>query len=135
MLVCGNLFLIFIIKFKSATIICCVLFIPPNSKHDYFGKLFDIIEGLTCKYPENKMLISGDFNIASTTQSVLSLCNNMVSFCKFTQLNTIVNSTGSILDLVLCNFKDNISLKSDILLLISVDKYHPALLVQLELSL
>jgi len=84
----------------------CV-YIPPNSHINVYSKLCESIENIVLSYSSLKILIIGDFNLASCSwlknTSILNaiyefLKNSFINLLDLTQLNDIVNSRHDILD-------------------------------------
>lgn len=77
----------------------CFVYISPNSCEDDYMLLFRIIEQLCSRYIN--VVVIGDFNMHSCS---INLCNYFLSYCGFTQCNTIVNRNDRCLDLVLSRY-------------------------------
>ncbi|CAH0716541.1 unnamed protein product, partial [Brenthis ino] len=95
-------------------------------------------------------MIVGDFNMSgiswvmnnTDTHSVPNNYNNQLGYAlidfmssnNLLQYNTVYNDHNKILDLVLANFSDPISVIRSEEILSKVDKYHPQLLIQIRIS-
>lgn len=59
-----------IITLKLIKLLCCVVYIPPNSKDEKYLNTFILLENLVNKYPKLDIVIFGDFNLNSCSQNV-----------------------------------------------------------------
>lgn len=116
-------------------IISCV-YIPPNSTSSLYIDYFNILENLISAHPNAEFLNFGDFNLPNLSKATLNLDLNIFSteniflehlaLLNLFQLNTITNTNGSILDLILSNSSSPIvSLNTDSI--VPIDSYHPPL--------
>ncbi|CAH2109000.1 unnamed protein product [Euphydryas editha] len=111
----------------------CVVYIPPNSCEDDYMILFRVIEQLCSKYSD--IVVIGDFNMHSCSINVCNYFQYFLSYCGFTQCNTIVNSNNRCLDLVLSTLArgESVNVREAEVPLVPVDAYHPPLDVLVEL--
>lgn len=111
----------------------CVVYIPPNSCEDDYMLLFRIIEQLCSKY--SNVVVIGDFNMHSCSINVCNYFEYFLSYCGFTQCNTIVNCNDRCLDLVLSTLRkgESVIVREAGAHLVPVDAYHPPLEVLVQL--
>lgn len=111
----------------------CIYF-PPNSPSSLYNKYFSILDNLISSRLNDDLLLFGDFNLPNLNKASLNANLNLSSpeaiflenlaFFNLFQINTIFNSYGSILDLILSNSNSHSkSLNKDAI--VPVDNYHP----------
>lgn len=114
-------------------IVGCIYF-PPNSPSSLYNDYFSILDNLISSRPNDDLLLFGDFNLPNLNKASLNanlnlsspeaICLENLSLLNLYQINTIFNSHGSILDLILSNSNSHsISLNKDSI--VPVDNYHP----------
>ncbi|CAH2097371.1 unnamed protein product [Euphydryas editha] len=112
--------------------LCCVIYIPPNSKENDYMIMFKIIEDYCNIYRD--VLVLGDFNLHFCPVNITHYYECFRSYCGFIQSNDIINSSGRCLDLVLSTqYEGSVCVKAAAPL-IPPDPYHPALEVQVRLG-
>lgn len=131
---------------KPTNLHVCVLYLCNqhcgNSFANQLTNFLDKVEQVLCLYPDDKILIVGDFNLSgiqwipnynyfkpvgnNTYEENLLLDNlNMLGL---NQYNGILNSYGKILDLVLCN--DDLVVSSCSNPLVTADNHHGSLIIE-----
>lgn len=111
---------------------CCVVYIPPNSSEDDYLTMFRIIEEFCTKYKQ--IIVVGDFNMYSCPLNINNYFEYFMSFCEFSQCNTVINSLGRQLDLVLsAGSGATVSVEEANEPLVLVDPHHPPLEVRVRL--
>lgn len=119
-----------IITYKNLKFLCCVVYLPPCYNEEQYMSVLSCIENAVCKYPDLHFLLLGDFNLNSCNSNVKVKFEFFCNFCKLEQYNSIKNSHGGILDLVLSDLDGNrITVFSSAELLVPMDAYHPPLVV------
>jgi hypothetical protein len=83
-----------------------------------------------------KTIVLGDFNLNSCNVNTINEFECLVSFCEFTQKNSVPNCDGCQLDLVLCSLsvEHSVSVREADEALVQVDKYHPPLVILVPLG-
>lgn len=115
-----------------------VVYIPPQTRYDEYSRYFDSVTELMCvREPNAKFLIVGDFNLGASIEwylfegSCISLSHNgetaselinTMAINELKQMNSIRNSNGRILDLLLTNTEVTIHPSEP---LTNVDSHHP----------
>lgn len=126
----------------------CALYLPPPVQLEHFEHFSNKISTFINEL--DSVMIVGDFNMSgiswsmncTDTHSVPNNYNNQLGYAlmdfmstyNLLQYNTIYNDNNKILDLVLANFSDPISVIRSDEILSKVDKYHPQLLIQIGIS-
>lgn len=126
------------ILFNGLTIKLFIVYIPPDitrSKQDifiYFLAQFEAyLISLDCQ-----ILIAGDFNLPdlqsniSNTNVKISRFNNFLAITNLKQINNILNCDKMMLDLILTSLSCSVS--HAIETLVSIDKYHPPLAIEVN---
>lgn len=72
--------------------LCCVVYIPPGSTENEYMNLFQIIEKLCNRY--RQIIVIGDFNLYSCPVNISNYYECFLSYCEFTQSNSVPNSLG-----------------------------------------
>jgi hypothetical protein len=103
--------------------LCCVVYIPPNSKECDYLILFRIIEQLCVSY--SKVVVVGDFNLHSCTTYVSDYFEFFQTYCGFSQRNKIENCNNRQLDLVLTSLGERVTVRAASEALVPIDAYHP----------
>lgn len=132
-LVCTKIYL----KYKYITIV--VLYIPPSLSANYYMQLFEYLDS-NVDFAE-PVLIAGDFNISeleaclsgNKTTELFNIYNHFLSLNGLTQQNHIYNDNMRTLDLLLTNNNVDLVLTRETLPLVTEDKHHPCLNVQVKI--
>ena len=136
----------------SGSLILGAVYIPPASNPSIYRDHGLSIDDVLLRYPTDKVLLLGDYNVARiswtpcpssvSNPALSSLSSNdekiMFSWIQevchlhnLQQHNLYPNSHGSVLDLVLSNL-DDIHVELSPEALVTVDPYHPCLLVHFK---
>lgn len=117
--------------FQSSFWYLAAIYIPPKlSLHD-FEVLCDYLEILLLN---KTVLLLGDFNLPEfiNVHTSCSKCSALRCFCSslnVRQFNSIMNCNGRLLDLILSNSCNDITIALDELPFVPVDVYHPPLAI------
>lgn len=116
---------------KNYKFLCVVVYLPPNYRDDQYLSVLTCIENAVIKYSSSMdIVVLGDFNpnsLSNTTKEQLGL---FVDFCNFAQHCNVINDHGGILDLVLSGLTpDRINVLRAAEPLVPIDRYHPPLAV------
>ena len=119
------------------TLLICI-YIPPKTDNTTFNILFEALEDLCRRY--NNILVMGDFNIPSlvdyynsgNSSQTVRLLTNFLQFNNLKQFNNIVNINGGILDLVISNTSNNMTVMKEDMAIVAIDKNHPCFTVNLS---
>lgn len=108
-------------------IIGCI-YIPPQSRPEVYLRHISTISFIREKYPNSRLIITGDYNLYSSTPQVEceTLLNQQFLLAGCLQLNKITNARGRILDL--CFSDSDLSIDKTCSI-VQEDAYHPALVV------
>jgi hypothetical protein len=123
------------------------VYISPSSSLIIYESNISSVEYLINKYPNDTLIICGDYNIPKVTWDndnngiIYSFTFSARASCipesfatnGFFQKNNIYNSNNSILDLIFCNDK-NLIVEKSLEPLVPIDKYHPVLDISLPFS-
>lgn len=124
-----------VISSKLLTFLCCVVYLPPRYNDEQYFNVLTCIENAVNVYPDIDVLIMDDFNLNSCSAHTKRQFNMFAKFCNLTQFNTVINSHGSKLDLVLSDVdSDRISVQISDNPLVPIDSYHPALEISVSFS-
>lgn len=116
---------------KRFLFVCCVVYIPPGSSENDYMLLFRIIEKLCVRYGE--VIVIGDFNLYSCPANISNYFECFLSYCEFTQSNTVPNHLGRQLDLVLsAGISGGVTVVAADEALVPVDAHHPPLAVSVR---
>lgn len=137
-----------IIKIDNSYVIIGNVYFPPYTDISIYINHFDIINNLLLSFPYGKNIIMvGDYNLPkflwhpSTFGFFPGLMNlnnielefiSKLSFLNLFKFNNILNSTGSILDLVFSDL-NNLVVNKAVNPLVPCDNYHPALLITIPM--
>ncbi|KAI5727805.1 hypothetical protein M8J77_007187 [Diaphorina citri] len=99
---------------SSHFLLGCV-YIPPNSGHEVYAEHCSVVEELSCRFPDAKVILAGDYNLPDATWSLdeessmivdcdrrspaVSVCESFNSI-SLSQVNSLSNSHGKFLDLL-----------------------------------
>lgn len=124
------------VHINHSKILIFVIYIPPNSSHDDYLKLFEAFENLPHIY-DSKILIMGDFNLPNLSNPTpnpidldVELLRNFLDFHGFNQVNNVLNCNNCLLDLVLSNVICTVHKETSAL--VPEDIYHPALNIEIS---
>lgn len=133
-----------IVKINFNYIILGNVYFPPRSPISVYVKHVDIINVLLVSFPYvRNVIICGDYNLSNikwqyaSTGCLPNYFNishfssdflSKISFLNLSQINTVLNNNGNILDLIFSNM-DSISVSQFMTPLVSCDAYHPSLLM------
>lgn len=122
----------------------CVVYLPPPIKLETLSRFLENLESIADQCDD--LVILGDFNLGFIHWDTRAKCSQMfpsnystilghtfidfISTNNLYQLNSVSNSDGRFLDLILCSFL-NATVTSPLSNLISCNKYHPSLLLSL----
>lgn len=131
------IFVLIKVNDREKIILSCVYF-PPNSDSTLYQSFFNIIEDAIGLYPNTDLLLFGDFNLPHLNKAMsnpnLNLASSEsiflqnISSLNLFQINYILNSKNSMLDLILSNSpSSNVSLHNDPI--VPIDAYHPPLYI------
>lgn len=122
------------------------IYIPPGMDENLLNSYFSKIES-TLDFTCYDIILVGDFNCpkidwstlscSKCTQSVKNRAISLVSFQSFLNLvqrNFIYNYYGDLLDLCLTNIPNKIDICSSLHDLVTPDRYHPTLSIQLKIN-
>lgn len=123
------------IMWKNYKLLICVVYLPPNYNDSQYVDVLTCLENVICKYSSFlDILIFGDFNLNSCSAAVRLQFEMFLDFCKLKQHNTVLNSHGGMLDLVLsCFSSGSVAVSDDVEPLVPADAYHPPVEVTLSL--
>jgi Reverse transcriptase (RNA-dependent DNA polymerase) len=137
-----------LVKINFNYILIGNVYFPPLTDISIYNKHFEIINNLLLSYPFiNNIILVGDYNFPKFQwlPSSIGFSPNLfnlsktelnfllkISYLNIFQFNDVVNSNGSILDLVFSDF-NNISVNNSVNPLVPCDNYHPGLLVSIPI--
>lgn len=109
------------------------IYVPPAIHADELGVFLDAISVLLLDYP---VLFVGDFNIPNflsleRNDPKVIVMDGFMATLNLSQLNTVLNVNGKLLDLIFSNVPFRISVEREGTPLVREDTYHPALSVTL----
>ena len=114
---CYHLQIICVTLSYSQPIMCCLIYIPPNSPAIYYDNLFDFFSNIdTSTVHIILIMLLGDFNLPDIDRNTLSgtsvISNQFCDFVFDTGLCQLINGPthvhGNTLDLLLTNIEENI---------------------------
>lgn len=79
--------------------VCCVVYLPCKIPDDRYFSMFKCLESILSN--RSPVIIIGDFNLYSASQNARNAYDEFISLCDLMQHNTVVNTLGRTLDLVL----------------------------------
>lgn len=119
---------------KSFNCYIFIVYIPPELNVQYVETFLELLEEI-CTDIDN-VIVVGDFNCRNFNSDVNDLkCKILIQFMDLldlSQLNTILNEDGRLLDLVMSNTACKVS--RDYLPMVAEDRYHPSLIVDVPVN-
>jgi hypothetical protein len=121
------------ISFSSMVLYIFCVYVPPNTSLVDYEIFFDTLSEFCLNL--SSIVLVGDFNLSNSSDTVSSkgyLLHDFTAFLNFRQCNNIANAHGNILDLVLTDMSEHLSLQHSIPIL-DEDSHHPAILIELKI--
>ncbi|KAJ8965587.1 hypothetical protein NQ317_011574 [Molorchus minor] len=124
------------VTINNTTLLIFALYIPPPTLIVEYELFLDTFEKLSVFESDPNILICGDFNInkyiSDSNDTKVRLINNFMAFLDVKQYNTVLNANERLLDLILGNFKCDIS--RDDIPIVKEDRHHPSLAIDFQLD-
>ncbi|KAL5237456.1 hypothetical protein ACI65C_004866 [Semiaphis heraclei] len=121
-------------------------YFPPLSPHFLYENFMSLLETTYQQHPEHTFLLCGDYNLPdiswsndshgltynSSSPLRVPCVPELLAFNGFYQKNSVLNSKGSILDLICCN-TDSVIVCESLEPFVPPDPYHPPLNISLHI--
>ncbi|CAH0727670.1 unnamed protein product, partial [Brenthis ino] len=116
---------------QGRSMFICVIYIKPSASDEDYMNLFCKIESFIFDL-KGLVVILGDLNLNSASYNIVCYYSYFVTLCGLTEHNNIVNTHGSILDVVLVQEHVE-TIVSDTEGMVPPDLYHPPLNIKMNI--
>lgn len=138
----------------STLIIAGLFYVSPNSNFNIYFTFCSIVEEISIRYPSALICLHGDFNMPFISwvrdhddcqvgipvqgatrdqRHIADAVSDMLNFINLSQINSVFNINGSLLDLIFYN-SVNYNLSAFVDPVLPIDNYHPPLLLNILIT-